>query len=132
MACRSSLTARSGQMGSDLEAVIFAAGPGFFDTLRIPLLYGRVFDARDRADTPRVAVITDRMARQYFGAVNAVGRRFRLAERSELLDGGDRRRARYGHGRLWTTTSSIRSGRRSTPRTPSPARADDGHRADVG
>ena len=56
---------------------VIAAGPGFFDTLRIPLLYGRVFDARDRADTPRVAVITDRMARQYFGAVDAVGRRFR-------------------------------------------------------
>jgi ABC-type antimicrobial peptide transport system permease subunit len=59
--------------------VTIAAGPGFFDTLRIPLLYGRVFDTRDRADTPRVAVITDRMARQYFGAENAVGRRFRLA-----------------------------------------------------
>jgi ABC-type antimicrobial peptide transport system permease subunit len=37
-----------------------------------------VFDARDRAGTPRVAVITERMARQYFGAANAVGRRFRL------------------------------------------------------
>jgi ABC-type antimicrobial peptide transport system permease subunit len=37
-----------------------------------------VFDARDRADTPRVAVITEMMARQFFGAVNAVGRRFRL------------------------------------------------------
>ena len=54
------------------------AGPGFFETLRIPLLHGRVFDARDRADTPRVAVITETMARQYFGAVNAVGRRFRI------------------------------------------------------
>jgi ABC-type antimicrobial peptide transport system permease subunit len=54
------------------------AGPDFFETLRIPLLHGRAFDARDRADTPRVAVITDRMARQYFGAVDAVGRRFRL------------------------------------------------------
>jgi putative ABC transport system permease protein len=64
--------------GSSLDAVVLAAGPGFFETLRIPLLYGRVFDARDRGDTPRVAVITDRMARQYFGAVNAVGRRFRL------------------------------------------------------
>jgi putative ABC transport system permease protein len=61
-----------------VEAVVFAAGPGFFDTLRIPLLYGRVFDARDRADTPRVAVITDRMARLYFGSVDAVGRRFRM------------------------------------------------------
>ena len=38
-----------------------------------------MFDARDRADTPRVAVITETMARQYFGAVNAVGRRFRSA-----------------------------------------------------
>jgi ABC-type antimicrobial peptide transport system permease subunit len=54
------------------------AGPGFFETLRIPLLYGRVFDTRDRSDTPRVAVITDTMARQYFGDVNAVGRRFQI------------------------------------------------------
>jgi predicted permease len=69
---------RPGEKGSEVEAVVIDAGPGFFETLRIPLLYGRVFDARDRADTPRVAVITDRMARQYFGAVDAVGRRFRL------------------------------------------------------
>jgi len=69
----------SSMAGANVEAVTIGAGPGFFDTLRIPLLFGRVFDARDRADTPRVAVITDRMARQYFGAVNAVGRRFRPA-----------------------------------------------------
>ena len=68
----------TGEKGSEVDAAMIEAGPGFFDTLRIPLLYGRVFDARDRADTPRVAVITDRMARQYFGAVDAVGRRFRL------------------------------------------------------
>jgi ABC-type antimicrobial peptide transport system permease subunit len=54
------------------------AGSGFFETLRIPLLHGRVFDAHDRANTPRVAVITDTMARKYFGAVNAVGHRFRI------------------------------------------------------
>ena len=54
------------------------AGPGYFDTLRIPLLYGRAIDERDRRDTPRVAVISETMARQYFGSVNAVGRRFRL------------------------------------------------------
>ena len=53
------------------------AGPGFFETLRIPLLHGRVFDARDRAGTPSVAVVTETMARQHFGAVDAVGRRFR-------------------------------------------------------
>jgi hypothetical protein len=53
------------------------AGPGFFDTLRIPLLYGRVFDERDRQGTASVAVVTETMARRYFGAVDAVGRRFR-------------------------------------------------------
>jgi predicted permease len=68
----------TGEKGSEMEAAMIEAGPGFFETLRIALLYGRVFEARDRADTPRVAVITDRMARQYFGAVDAVGRRFRL------------------------------------------------------
>jgi predicted permease len=67
----------AGQMGSDVEAAMLNAGPGFFETLRIPLLHGRVFDARDRADTPRVAVVTETMARKHFGAVNAVGRRFR-------------------------------------------------------
>jgi macrolide transport system ATP-binding/permease protein len=63
--------------GSAVEAAMLEAGPGFFDTLRIPLLYGRTFDTRDRADTPRVAVVTEKIARQYFGTVNAVGRRFR-------------------------------------------------------
>jgi predicted permease len=68
----------AGQTPSGMEAARLGAGPDFFETLSIPLLYGRVFDERDRADAVRVAVITDRMARQYFGAVDAVGRRFRL------------------------------------------------------
>jgi predicted permease len=69
-----------GDPGAVVRATIFEAGPGFFDTLRIPLLSGRVFDTRDRAGTPRVAVISERMARQYFGAASAVGRRFRPEE----------------------------------------------------
>jgi macrolide transport system ATP-binding/permease protein len=65
----------AGETGS--PASMIWAGPGFFDTLRIPVLHGRVFDARDRAGAPSVAVITETVARQYFGAVDAVGRRFR-------------------------------------------------------
>ena len=52
-------------------------GPGFFDTLQIPLLYGRTIDDRDRAETPRVAVVNQNFARRYFGTANAIGRRFR-------------------------------------------------------
>jgi macrolide transport system ATP-binding/permease protein len=66
------------QTPAGVEASQVSAGPGFFETLRMPLLHGRAFDDRDRPETPRVAVITDRMARLYFGAVDAVGRRFRL------------------------------------------------------
>jgi ABC-type antimicrobial peptide transport system permease subunit len=60
------------------------AGPGHFDMLGIPILFGRALDERDRRNTPRVAVISETMARQYFGAgdpagaARAIGRRFRL------------------------------------------------------
>jgi predicted permease len=73
----------AGQSESRVGAVRIEAGPGFFDTLRIPLLFGRVFDERDRVDTPRAAVITDTMARRYFGVTNAVGRRFRMASAAD-------------------------------------------------
>jgi putative ABC transport system permease protein len=66
--------------GPAVVAEAIWAGPGFFEMLRIPILYGRAIDERDRRDRPRVAVISETMARQYFGAVNAVGRRFRLEQ----------------------------------------------------
>ena len=54
------------------------AGPSYFESLRIPILYGRAIDERDRRDTPLAAVVSDAMARQSFGTPDAVGRRFRL------------------------------------------------------
>jgi predicted permease len=67
-----------GDRESSVAAVMIPAGPGYIETLGVPLVHGRAFDARDRANTPRVAVISETMARAYFGTVNAVGRRFRL------------------------------------------------------
>jgi putative ABC transport system permease protein len=46
-------------------------------TLGIPLLRGRWFDGRDRADTPRVTVISESMARKHFSGENPVGRRMK-------------------------------------------------------
>ncbi len=68
----------TGDRESSLHAGMFWAGPGFLETLRIRLLRGRAFGTRDRANTPRVAVINETMARDYFGTTDAVGRRFRL------------------------------------------------------
>ena len=62
------------------------AAPGFFDVMRIPILAGRAIDARDRSGSPRVAVITESMARTYFGGLNAVGRRFRIDPQREWIE----------------------------------------------
>jgi len=69
-----------GAAGTPLAAGAIWAGAGFFDTLRIPILFGRAIDERDRLDAPRVAVVNETMARQYLGTVNAVGRRFRFEQ----------------------------------------------------
>lgn len=64
--------------GATVTAGSVWAGPGFFETLQIPILIGRALDQRDRLDTPIVAVISETMARRQFGDLNAIGRRFRI------------------------------------------------------
>ncbi len=51
--------------------------PGFFDTVGMHLIAGRDFTARDDAKAPRVAIVNEAMARQYFGGL-AIGKRFGL------------------------------------------------------
>jgi ABC-type antimicrobial peptide transport system permease subunit len=75
---------RASEDGHGRGAGSIWAGPGFFDVLQIPIVYGRAIDERDRANTPRVAVIGESMARHYFGVVNAVGRRFRLGSDADV------------------------------------------------
>jgi putative ABC transport system permease protein len=62
------------------------AGPDYFETLQIPILFGRGFEQLDRQDSPRVAIINETMAQRYFGTRNAVGRRFRYDGESESVE----------------------------------------------
>jgi predicted permease len=55
-------------------------GNGFFSTMGIPLVAGRVFSAKDRETSPKVAVINESMARRFFPNVSAVGHRFSVGE----------------------------------------------------
>ncbi len=52
-----------------------SASEGYFEALRIPLLAGRTFDARDTSDSPRVAIINQSLARVLFKDRDPVGRR---------------------------------------------------------
>ena len=52
--------------GQRPEARIRPVTPGYFQTVGIPLLQGREFDARDVADGPGVVVINESLARTFF------------------------------------------------------------------
>ncbi|MGH9628644.1 MAG: ABC transporter permease, partial [Bryobacteraceae bacterium] len=56
------------------------AGPGYFETLGIPVLFGRVFNERDSPESPEAIVVSEAFARRFFGAPNAVGKRLRFAD----------------------------------------------------
>ena len=72
------------------------AGPGFFETVGIPLLAGREFGWQDQEKSPPVAVVNRAFARRFFGGENPVGRRFRNSITQFEIVGliGD---AKYGH-----------------------------------
>ena len=61
------------------EVEVNVASAGYFSTMKIPLVEGRLFRAEDGALAPPVAVVNDVLARRYFGA-SAAGRRLRDAE----------------------------------------------------
>jgi putative ABC transport system permease protein len=60
--------------GADLPQATFSlAGPGYFGTMGIPLRRGRDFTAGDRYDRPRVAIISESLARQSFPGQDPIG-----------------------------------------------------------
>jgi predicted permease len=48
--------------------------PGYFDTLRMPVLAGRVFTDADGPNTQKVAVVNHAFAQKFYGGSNPVGR----------------------------------------------------------
>jgi putative ABC transport system permease protein len=52
--------------------------PGYFATMKIALLHGRDFSARDNADAPAVAIVNEAFVAKYFPNGDALGRRVRV------------------------------------------------------
>jgi len=59
---------------NDGSARFHAATPGYFEGLRVPLVGGRLLDARDRPDSTKVLVVNRALVTKYFPGEGAVGR----------------------------------------------------------
>jgi predicted permease len=55
------------------NAAFVGAGPGFFATMRIPVLAGREFTEQDSAAGPAVAMVNEKYAQRHFPNQNPVG-----------------------------------------------------------
>ncbi|HVW19692.1 MAG TPA: ABC transporter permease [Opitutaceae bacterium] len=70
--------------GEDTDYNFAIISPGYFSTLRIPIVAGRGFSDSDSASAPRVAIVNEAFAKRFWPGRDPVGRRFRTegAERT--------------------------------------------------
>jgi putative ABC transport system permease protein len=69
--------------GDDALVLFNALSDGYFETLGTPFVAGRDFTAHDTAESPRVAIINEATARQFFGKNNPLGHVFRTDKGKE-------------------------------------------------
>ncbi len=62
----------------DLQVGVNTVAPRYFETMGMPILRGRDFEASDRAQSPRVLVINETLAQRFWPGEDAVGKRVRL------------------------------------------------------
>jgi hypothetical protein len=82
---------------ASLESDLQAVNPGYFDTLGIPLLRGRLLTPADRAGAPLVAIVNSAFVRSFLPNVEPLGRRIRRSRNTPWVTivgiAGDVRRA---------------------------------------
>ena len=72
--------------GEDMQAFMNSPSPGYFQTMGIPVLEGRDFDARDVRQDAKVAIVNQHFAKHFFGGEGAVGRHLGWGARDSKLD----------------------------------------------
>jgi putative ABC transport system permease protein len=61
-------------IGKDPLTALRQVSTGYFDTVRTPLLRGRIFNQRDVATSPPVAIVNQTIAEHYWPGKNPIGR----------------------------------------------------------
>ena len=62
------------------------AQPGYFETMRIPLIAGRTFNELDQPKSAPVAIIDQAFAKKYFPGVNPIGRHMTADEGDDVVN----------------------------------------------
>jgi putative ABC transport system permease protein len=70
-------------VGNQPSAAYYAATPGYFRALKIPITKGRDFTEHDNAAAPLVAIISESMARQFYPNENPLGQRIQMGNGSK-------------------------------------------------
>ena len=71
--------------GEEPNAVYRVAMPGYFETMKLPLLRGRTLSATDDQRAPGVILINERAANTFFAGQDPLGKRMRLADGKDWL-----------------------------------------------
>jgi predicted permease len=64
-------------LGEEKNYQFVIVSPGYFSTLRIPLVAGRDFTDADRAGSPNVAIVNEAFAERFWPQRDPIGRQFR-------------------------------------------------------
>ncbi len=70
-------------------------GPGYFETVGIPVVDGRPFSAIDRADAQPAVIVNETMAERFWPNESAVGKTFRFFGQDEMVVVGTAKDIKY-------------------------------------
>jgi predicted permease len=73
----------AGEAGDSKPCYLLPVGPGFHETMRIPILLGRSLGRRDDSSAPRRAVVNQTFVDKYLPDTQPIGRRFVMTARGQ-------------------------------------------------
>ena len=82
------LVTAANPQGAQHMMTVVPASPGYFSTLQVRLLQGRLFSESDGAQSPPVAILNREAARRIFGAENPIGRTLPIGPTPEARKAG--------------------------------------------
>jgi len=97
-----------------VQVASFAVAPRYFETLGISLIGGRDFNQQDVVGSPRVAVISEHLARDFFPGRNPIGQSIGFRA------GGGRGNSAPATGRDMTIVGVVADAKQSDLRSPAP------------